>query len=114
MKTRAITPTPWLAHFNLHHSVEVTGGTRTLYLSGQTSTAAGGATLYAGGAVQDGLGERERRAEGGRNGPIKHSAAEHLRDRCGRLPGNGRGRDRRDQGRRNRDGRHTDRRGAAV
>ncbi len=48
MKTRTINPTPWLQHFNLHHGVEVTGGTRTLYLSGQTSTAADGATLHAG------------------------------------------------------------------
>lgn len=48
MKTRTINPTPWLQHFNLHHGVEVTGATRTLYLSGQTSTAADGSTLHAG------------------------------------------------------------------
>jgi enamine deaminase RidA (YjgF/YER057c/UK114 family) len=48
MKTRTINPTPWLQHFNLHHGIEVTGGTRTLYLSGQTSTAADGSTLHAG------------------------------------------------------------------
>ncbi len=48
MKTRTINPTPWLQHFNLHHGVEVTGAARTLYLSGQTSTAADGATLHAG------------------------------------------------------------------
>ena len=48
MKTRTINPTPWMQHFNLHHGVEVTGGARTLYLSGQTSTAADGSTLHAG------------------------------------------------------------------
>jgi|APLow6443716910_1056828.scaffolds.fasta_scaffold375346_2 enamine deaminase RidA (YjgF/YER057c/UK114 family) len=48
MKTRTINPTPWLQHFNLHHGVEVTGAARTLYLSGQTSTAADGSTLHAG------------------------------------------------------------------
>lgn len=48
MKTRTINPTPWLQHFNLHHGVEVTGATRTLYLSGQTSTAADGSTLHPG------------------------------------------------------------------
>lgn len=48
MKTRTINPTPWMQHFNLHHGVEVTGATRTLYLSGQTSTNAEGATLHTG------------------------------------------------------------------
>ncbi len=48
MKTRTINPTPWLQHFNLHHGVEVTGATRTLYLSGQTSTDADGTTVHAG------------------------------------------------------------------
>lgn len=48
MKTRTINPTPWLQHFNLHHGVEVTGATRTLYLSGQTSTDPEGATLHTG------------------------------------------------------------------
>lgn len=48
MKTRTINPTPWMAHFNMHHGVEVTGATRTLYISGQTSTAADGSSLHAG------------------------------------------------------------------
>lgn len=48
MKTRSINPTPWMEHFNMHHGVEVTGATRTLYISGQTSTAADGSTLHAG------------------------------------------------------------------
>lgn len=48
MKTRTINPTPWMSHFNMNHGVEVTGATRTLYLSGQTSTAADGTTLHAG------------------------------------------------------------------
>jgi enamine deaminase RidA (YjgF/YER057c/UK114 family) len=48
MKTRTINPTPWMEHFNMHHGVEVTGATRTLYISGQTSTAADGSTLHAG------------------------------------------------------------------
>lgn len=48
MKTRTINPTPWMGHFNMHHAVEVTGATRTLYISGQTSTDAEGATLHAG------------------------------------------------------------------
>ncbi len=48
MKTRTIDPTPWMGHFNMHHGIEVTGATRTLYLSGQTSTAADGTTLHAG------------------------------------------------------------------
>jgi len=30
MKVRAFDPTPWLQHFNMHHGIEVTGGTRTL------------------------------------------------------------------------------------
>lgn len=48
MKIRTINPTPWMAHFNMHHAVEVTGATRTLYISGQTSTAPDGSTLHAG------------------------------------------------------------------
>ena len=47
MKTRTINPTPWMAHFNMHHGVEVTGATRTLYISGQTSTGPDGSTLHA-------------------------------------------------------------------
>ncbi len=48
MKTRTINPTPWLQHFNLNHGIEVTGATRTLYLSGQTASAADGAPMHPG------------------------------------------------------------------
>ncbi len=48
MEKRTIDPTPWLQSFNLHHAIEVTGAQRTLYLSGQTSTAADGSTLHPG------------------------------------------------------------------
>lgn len=51
MERRAINPTPWLQHFNMHHAIEVKGGSRTLYLSGQTSTAADGSALHAGDMV---------------------------------------------------------------
>ena len=48
MQTRNINPTPWLQAFNINHGVEVTGGERTLYLSGQTSTAADGTPMHTG------------------------------------------------------------------
>ncbi len=51
MKTRSINPTPWLQHFGLNHGVEVSGATRTLYLSGQTASDAEGNPLYAGDLV---------------------------------------------------------------
>jgi enamine deaminase RidA (YjgF/YER057c/UK114 family) len=51
MERRAINPTPWLTHFGMNHAIEVKGGSRTLYLSGQTSTAADGSTLNAGDLV---------------------------------------------------------------
>nr|WP_298932032.1 RidA family protein [uncultured Erythrobacter sp.] len=44
-------PTPWLQHFGLNHAVEVKGGERTLYLSGQTASDADGALLHAGDIV---------------------------------------------------------------
>ncbi|WP_164157368.1 RidA family protein [Sandarakinorhabdus rubra] len=46
MERRSIDPTPWLQHFNMHHAIEVKGGSRTLYLSGQTSTDADGSPLH--------------------------------------------------------------------
>jgi enamine deaminase RidA (YjgF/YER057c/UK114 family) len=46
MQTRIINPTPWLQAFNINHGVEVTGAQRTLYLSGQTSTAADGTPMH--------------------------------------------------------------------
>ena len=48
MKKREINPTDWLLSFNINHGIEVTGGQRVLYLSGQTSNAADGAPMYAG------------------------------------------------------------------
>ena len=51
MQTREINPTPWLEGFNLNHGIEVTGGQRVLYLSGQTSNAADGSPLHAGDLV---------------------------------------------------------------
>jgi enamine deaminase RidA (YjgF/YER057c/UK114 family) len=51
METRAINPTPWLLHFNINHAIEVKGGQRTLYLSGQTASDAEGAIQHAGDLV---------------------------------------------------------------
>ena len=51
MKTRAINPSPWLQHFNMNHAIEVTDASRTLYLSGQTSTNAEGGPLHPGDLV---------------------------------------------------------------
>ena len=51
MKTRAINPTPWLQHFNMNHAIEVTGASRTVYFSGQTSTNADAAPLHPGDLV---------------------------------------------------------------
>ncbi len=48
MQTRTINPTPWLQAFKINHGVEVTGAQRTLYLSGQTSTAGDGAPMHKG------------------------------------------------------------------
>lgn len=44
-------PTPWLEHFGLNHAVEVSGANRTLYLSGQTASAADGSALHPGDMV---------------------------------------------------------------
>ena len=51
MKKTAHNPTPWLQHFGLNHAVEVTGATRTLYLSGQTASDEEGAPLHPGDLV---------------------------------------------------------------
>jgi enamine deaminase RidA (YjgF/YER057c/UK114 family) len=51
MQTRTINPSPWLQAFNINHGVEVTDGQRTLYLSGQTSTAGDGTPMHAGDLV---------------------------------------------------------------
>ena len=42
MQKREINPTEWLQAFNINHAIEVTGGERVLYLSGQTANAADG------------------------------------------------------------------------
>lgn len=44
-------PTPWLQSFGLNHAVEVKGGERTLYLSGQTASDADGAPMHPGDLV---------------------------------------------------------------
>ena len=44
-------PTPWLQGFGLNHAVEVKGGERTLYLSGQTASDADGAPMHPGDMV---------------------------------------------------------------
>jgi len=51
MQVKTHDPTPWLQHFGLNHAVEVTGVSRTLYLSGQTSSDAEGAPLHPGDLV---------------------------------------------------------------
>lgn len=51
MERRTINPTPWMQHFNMNHAIEVRGGARTLYLSGQTSSAADASTLHPGDLV---------------------------------------------------------------
>ncbi|KEO88850.1 endoribonuclease [Erythrobacter longus] len=44
-------PSAWLQGFGLNHGVEVNGGERTLYLSGQTASDAEGAPLHPGDMV---------------------------------------------------------------
>lgn len=51
MQTKAHNPTSWLQGFGLNHAVEVQGGTRTVYFSGQTATDADGHALHAGDIV---------------------------------------------------------------
>lgn len=51
MLKRDINPTGWLQGFNINHGVEVVGGQRTLYLSGQTSNGPDGAPMHAGDIV---------------------------------------------------------------
>lgn len=51
MQKRAINPTDWLTAFHINHGIEVTGGQRVLYLSGQTSNAADGTPMHAGDLV---------------------------------------------------------------
>ncbi|MDJ0978321.1 MAG: RidA family protein [Erythrobacter sp.] len=51
MKVTPHNPTPWMQGFRLNHAVEVSGGERTLYLSGQTASDAEGAPLHPGDLV---------------------------------------------------------------
>lgn len=51
MEIKTHNPTQWLTHFGLNHAVEVRGGERTLYLSGQTSSDAEGEPLHPGNLV---------------------------------------------------------------
>ena len=51
MEKREINPTEWLLAFNLNQGIEVTGGQRVLYLSGQTANGADGAPMHAGDLV---------------------------------------------------------------
>lgn len=51
MQRRSFNPTPWLKSFNMNHAIEVTGASRTLYLSGQTSMGADASPLHPGDLV---------------------------------------------------------------
>src|SRR5690242_16219342 len=51
MQLKPNNPTPWLGGFNINHGIEVTGATRTLYLSGQTSNGADGTPMHPGDLV---------------------------------------------------------------
>lgn len=48
MQVRAVNPQTWLGAFNVNQAIEVTGGQRVLYVSGQTSNDATGAPMHAG------------------------------------------------------------------
>ena len=51
MQTRPINPQSWLGGFNVNQAIEVTGGQRVLYVSGQTSNDASGAPMHPGDLV---------------------------------------------------------------
>ena len=51
MQARPINPSKWLEAFHINHGVEVTGGQRVLYVSGQTSNDANGAPMHPGDIV---------------------------------------------------------------
>ena len=51
METRAINPHTWLGAFHINQAIEVKGGQRVLYVSGQTSNDATGAPLHPGSLV---------------------------------------------------------------
>lgn len=48
MDRKTYNPTPWLQGFGLNHAVEVSGTTRTVYFSGQTSSAPDGSPMHPG------------------------------------------------------------------
>ena len=51
MQMRAINPNDWLGAFHINHAIEVTGGQRVVYCSGQTSNAADGTPMHPGDLV---------------------------------------------------------------
>ena len=51
MQARPINPQKWLEGFNVNQAIEVTGGQRVLYVSGQTSNDASGASMHPGDLV---------------------------------------------------------------
>ncbi len=51
MQARPINPQTWLDAFNVNQAIEVTGGQRVLYVSGQTSNDASGAPMHPGDLV---------------------------------------------------------------
>jgi enamine deaminase RidA (YjgF/YER057c/UK114 family) len=51
MQKRPINPQTWLGGFHMNQAIEVSGGERTLYISGQTSNDAEGNALHAGDIV---------------------------------------------------------------
>ena len=51
MQVRPINPQTWLGAFNVNQAIEVTGGQRVLYVSGQTSNDANGAPMHPGDLV---------------------------------------------------------------
>ena len=48
MQKTALNPQSWIEGFNLNQAIMVTGGDRTLYVSGQAATAADGSALHPG------------------------------------------------------------------
>jgi len=51
MQARPVNPQKWLEAFNINQAIEVTGGQRVLYVSGQTSNDANGASMHPGDIV---------------------------------------------------------------
>ena len=51
MQVRPVNPRTWLGAFNVNQAIEVRGGQRVLYVSGQTSNDASEAPMHAGDLV---------------------------------------------------------------